>query len=89
MASFRKFFTEQLASNIKQSFFKIRIFLNKCKKKTLKEIAILFREKRPALKYNPKFDQWYEYVSDIIDTKIYKPSKNSDAKKSDALKMSA
>ena len=48
--------------------------MDTCKKKTLKEIALIFRDKSAELQYQTKFDQWYDYVLDIIDTKLFKPS---------------
>ena len=74
---FIKFFNQQLESNLKESFLTIRKFLDTCKKKTLKEIAVSFRDKSVELQYQNKFDQWYDYVLDIIDTKLFKPSYRS------------
>ena len=44
------------------------------KKNTLKGIALSCRDEPPEIKYNPKFEQWYSHILDIIDIKIFKPS---------------
>lgn len=40
----------------------------------MKRLALLFCDKPADIKYKTKFQQWYSYVLDIIDTKIFKPS---------------
>ena len=71
---FIEFFNNELSSNLSYSVLEIRKYLDNCKKKTLKRIALLCRDKPPEIKYNPKFEQWYSYALDIIDTKTFKPS---------------
>ena len=56
-----------ILSNIKNSFNNIRILLNRCKKKLLKEIAYSIIE-RENFTYIDGRQQWHLYVSDIIDT---------------------
>ena len=57
----------------RNSFYNIRIELNKIKKKTLKDIYqhILF-EKETLYQYDI-FEQWYDFICDVIDSKLYKP----------------
>jgi hypothetical protein len=70
------FFTsvdDLLTNDIMNSFHKIRCILNNTKKKILKEIAfnIIHREN---FEFHAAWEQWYRYILDIIDTKLYKPS---------------
>ena len=74
------FFKNQFISNLKYSFFEIRKNLDNCKKKSLKRTAFLCRGKPVETKYNPKFGQWYSYFLDIIDTKIFEASHESNNK---------
>ena len=60
-----------LLSDIKKSFNNIRILLNKCKKKLLKEIAYSILERENFI-YVEGREQWYLYISDIIDTLLWK-----------------
>ena len=60
-----------LLSGIKKSFNNIRILLNKCKKKLLKEIAYSILERENFI-YVEGREQWYLYISDIIDTLLWK-----------------
>lgn len=48
-----------------------------------KSIDLLCSEKPAEIKYNPKLEQWYSYVLDIVDTKIFKlsHSDNNNTKK--------
>ena len=69
------FFTqlEQILNNdIFHSFNRIRILLNTAKKKILKEIAF-FILNRTNYVFHPEREQWYLYIKDIIDTKLFKP----------------
>ena len=52
------------------SFNQIRIMLDKTKKKVLKEIAYHILE-RTSYTFHPEREQWYLYILDIIDTKLY------------------
>lgn len=58
-------------NDIKQSFNQIRTILNNVKKKVLKEIAFYILE-RDKYTFIDKYEQWYLYTLDIIDTKLYK-----------------
>ena len=60
-----------ILSDITKSFNKIRILLNTCKKKLLKEIAHSIIE-RENFNYIEDREQWYIYISDIIDTLFWK-----------------
>ena len=60
-----------LTSDIKHSFNNIRILLNTCKKKLLKEVAYNIME-RENFTYMEGREQWYLYVLDIIDTLLWK-----------------
>ena len=59
-------------NNLKQSFNTIRIMLNNTKKNILKQIAASILCKDPNIQYHIDKEQWYYYISDIIDTKLYK-----------------
>ena len=60
-------------NNLKTSFNRIRLTLNKAKKGVLKEIANIILNKDPVLDYVEHRQQWYDYILDIIDTKLFKP----------------
>ena len=60
-----------ILSDITKSFNNIRILLNTCKKKLLKEIAHSIIE-RENFNYIEDREQWYIYISDIIDTLLWK-----------------
>ena len=71
-----EFFTkleEILSSDIFHSFNRIRILLNTAKKKVLKEIAFYILN-RTNYVFHAEREQWYLYIIDIIDTKLFKPS---------------
>ena len=75
--SCREFFDQLddlLHHNIRSSFNEIRKLLNLTKKKVLKEIAFHILERDTFPFYDHRF-QVYHYILDIIDTKLYKPSK--------------
>ena len=59
------------ANYLYNSFCKIRILLDKTKKKVLKEIAFHILE-RESYTFHPNSERWYLYTLDIIDTKLYK-----------------
>ena len=60
-----------LVSDIKNSFNNLRILLNGCKKKLLKEIAYNILE-RVDFVYIEEREQWYLYILDIIETLLWK-----------------
>ena len=60
-----------VVSDIKNSFNNIRILLNRCKKKLLKEIAYSILE-RENFVYIEDRAQWYFYILDIIETLLWK-----------------
>ena len=60
-----------LKTNVRNSFFEIRVILDRAKKKVLKEIAFHLME-RDVFVYSERYEPWYVYISDIIDTKLYK-----------------
>ena len=72
---------DNIINDIKNSFYNIRIELNKIKKKTLKNIYnhIIF-EKDKLYQYDI-FYQWYDLICDIIDSKLYKPPIIKETKK--------
>ena len=59
------------SNNLHTSYNEIRVTLNNTKKKVLKEIAYHLLE-RTKYTFHPKREQWYLYILDIIDTKLYK-----------------
>ena len=71
--NFFKLVKEYIIYDKKNSFFKIRILLNKIRKKTLKEICTNVLLKKEGLHQVDIFYQWYDLICDIIDTKLYKP----------------
>ncbi|WP_456235821.1 hypothetical protein [Soonwooa purpurea] len=62
-----------LDDNIRTSFDCIRKILNQTKKKVLKCIASRIMLQSDLLYKMAEYHQWYEYILDIIDTKLYKP----------------
>ena len=46
--------------------------LNNTKKNILKQIAASILCRDPNIQYHIDKEQWYYYISDIIDTKLYK-----------------
>ena len=59
-------------NNLKNSFHEIRVILNNTKKKVLKEIAFHIME-RDLYNFYESREQWYSYILDSIETKLYKP----------------
>ena len=70
-ADFFSTFDSFFPSDIKNSFNNIRIILNSCKKKLLKEIAYNILE-RENFVYIESREQWYHYILDLIETRIWK-----------------
>ena len=64
---------EILTSDIFHSFNRIRILLNKAKKKVLKNIAFYILN-RTNYTFYPEREQWYLYILDTINTKLFKPT---------------
>ena len=61
-----------LLHDIHNSFNEIRKLLNLAKKKVLKEIAFHILERNGTFPFIEERYQWYEYILDIIDTKLLK-----------------
>ena len=62
-----------MTGDLKNSFYNIRILLNKIKKKTLRSIyKYIILEKASLFKFDI-FHQWYDFVCDVIDCKLYRP----------------
>ena len=61
-----------LESNLKIGFNRIRILINTLKKNTIKKIAQIILNKSDDLFKYKECSQWYDYILDLIDTKIYK-----------------
>ena len=59
----------------KKSFYKIRIKLNQIRKKTLKSINTCILKKE-GLYQHEIFYQWYDFIGDTIDSKLYNPPYN-------------
>ena len=66
--------------HIKNSFYDIRVALNKLKKSTLKKIASEIISRGPLVSINSFSDQIYLYILDIIETLIYVPLPNKSKK---------
>ena len=64
---------EILTSDIFHSFNRIRILLNRAKKKVLKNIAFYILN-RTNYTFYPEREQWYLYILDTINTKLFKPA---------------
>ena len=60
------------SNSLSSSFNQIRILLDKTKKKVLKEIAFAILQKSTEYTFYPERAQWYLFILDIIDTKLYK-----------------
>ena len=63
-------FDMAIQNNIKTSMNLIRKIIDKVKKKALKEIVFSIIDNH--WNENEKYKQWYSFVVDIIDTKLYK-----------------
>ena len=62
------------------SYNKIRILLDKTKKKVLKEVAYTIMMEKNAIHEYEIYYQWYDYILDAIDSKIYTPIKSKEKK---------
>lgn len=72
-------FDNVIQNNIQESMNHIRKILDTVKKKVLKEIAFSIIDK--SWNENGQYKQWYSYVVDIIDTKLYKGIEKKDKRK--------
>jgi len=68
------------SDNLQNSFNQIRILLDKTKKKVLKETAYSILH-RATYTFHPQREQWYLYILDIIDTKLFKEEPGVERKK--------
>ena len=73
LESFFDSFNYVLLTDKKDALYKLRVLLNKTKKKTLKLIASEILHKNNTFDFDYKNEQYYLYILDIIDTKIFKP----------------
>ena len=64
--------THLLQNNLHNSFNEIRKLLNLTKKKVLREIAFHILERSGTFPWIEERFQWYDYIVDIIDTKLLK-----------------
>ena len=62
-----------ILTNKKNALYTLRVILNKSKKKTLKQIAGEILHNNNKFDFDYKNEQYYLYILDIIDTKIFKP----------------
>ena len=69
-----------IINDIKNSFYNIRILINKFKKKTLKNIYCHILFEKGSLFQFDTFYQWYDLICDMIDCKLYKPPIVKDRK---------
>ena len=80
LINFLNFLKNQIAIKSKDAFLKIRKKKeegsNTCKKKFPKEIALFFLDKPVEMEYNIQFNQWNNFVLDIIDTKLFRSTTN-------------
>jgi len=74
--SFFQTLAVRLTQNLVDLYNYIRISLNRLKKKTLKNIASEILTKIALIDYNPFSEQYFLYILDVIDTKLYKPVKH-------------
>ena len=61
-----------MASENKEAFLKNQKILKHYKKKVLKEIVFFFLVRPVEPDYKGQFHQWYSFVLDIVDTKLFK-----------------
>ena len=73
LETFFKSFFEIYNNNIKDTFYETRVILNKLKKKILSKIVLAILNRNPIINFNIKYEIYYEYIVDVIDTKIYHP----------------
>ena len=55
--------------------------LNNIKKKTMKQIGRLIMNNTDGLYEYNKYKQWYEFIIDMIDTKMYKNTNTNENEK--------
>ena len=72
-------FDNVIQNNIQESMNHIRKILDTVKKRVLKEIAFSIIDN--SWNENGRYKQWYSYVVDIIDTKLYKGLEKKDKRK--------
>ena len=68
-------------NNLRNAFFQIRVTLNNIKKKILKLIANTVLIRSSNINFYPDKEQYYAYILDIIDTKIYRPKQDKSLKR--------
>ena len=73
--SFFLFLKNVLTSDLPNAYYKIRSYLARLKKKTLKKIAGEIYNKGTLITLNSFTEHYYLYILDIIDTKLYIPRK--------------
>ena len=69
-----------LINDLKNTFYFIRTMLNRMKKKILKQIASEILQRGNQVTFDAKSEQYYLYILDIIDTKLYKPKLSAPRK---------
>ena len=69
-----------IQGDLTTSFNNIRILLDKTKKKILKEVAYTIMMNNNDIYGYKDYYQWYEYILDIIDSKLYIPMKAKEKK---------
>ena len=74
---FFSFITNILNSDIQNAYNQIRIKLNTLKKKTMKSIVAKVLE---MSHFDPKFINYYHFIMDIIDSKLYYKRKSTKKK---------
>ena len=62
-----------LLTQKKDALYILRVLLNKCKKKLLKAIAAELLNNNRLFDFDYKNEQYYLYILDIIDSKMFKP----------------
>ena len=63
-----------MKNDLKTSFNQIRKLINKTKKYTLKKVASKIMINQDNLYKITEYQQWYKFILDSIDTKLYKPT---------------
>ena len=69
-----------IEEDLTTAFNKIRILLDKTKKRILKEVAYTIMMENSEIKGYKDYHQWFEYILDSIDTKLYTPNKPKEKK---------
>ena len=70
---FFEFVHKSIIENIKGSFNIIRVMLNRLSKNLLKKIGAELLEPEHFV-FEENYDQWYSYITDIIETKFFSKS---------------